>query len=207
MAVYQRDFNLPQRYCRRDLVIESTRRWHWCFLGPCQKKAQISRTNAFSSATMQQNARDFGGVRLFGGGCTCMFCMCLNTSVLTKKKVLRALVCVIVISIVWRLCRLYHVSALNEACLLCNREYYRITTCCYLTVTQKRLNSEWFWASGGYWKVLYADSFVCVEKISVKTVLTFEHTLHRICIFELLWRNLLEIYWQFRCISVSLLEY
>jgi len=35
---YQRDFNIRQRYCRRDLVTESTRRWHWCFLAPCHKK-------------------------------------------------------------------------------------------------------------------------------------------------------------------------
>jgi len=46
-----------------------------------------------------------------------------------------------------------------------------------------------------------------LKKISVNNVLTFEHTQHRICIFELLWRNLLELYWQFHCISVSLLEH
>lgn len=38
-------------------------------------------------------------------------------------------------------------------------------------------------------------------------MLTFEDTLHRICIFELLWRKLLEIYCEFYCISVSLLEH
>lgn len=145
MAAYQRDLNKRQRHCRRDLVTESTGRWHWCFLAPCHKK-HVSRTNPFSSATLQQNARDFGRVWLLVDGCTCMLCMCLNTSVPIKKKVLGALVCVIVVSIVWRLCRLFHVSAWNEACLLYDREYYRITTCCHLTVTQKKLNSEWFWA-------------------------------------------------------------
>lgn len=140
-----------------------------------------------------------------GVRCTCMFCMCFEYQ-----------------------CSYEEEGVQNIG--LCYRRFHRVTIVSLIS----RFDLEWglFLIQQGIlkdnnllsfdcdskavkqWVVLsvrrllksFICGFICVEKISVNNVLTFEHTLHRICIFELLSRNLLEIYWQFHCISVSLLE-